>query len=324
MEKLSLTLLACGLAVVMAGAASADDAASAGDAAWVESLRTSADALHWSDELIRHEWRMQRRPGTDECRLLDPEDRVVRTGSRDECATAWKALESSGSIPPPARGVTVIVLHGLGEGRRSMRPLVTHLRERLDATVVSFGYASTKAAIADHGKSLAAVVAALPAADRVSFVGHSLGNLVVRSWMAQARGHELDRVERMVMLGPPNQGSDLAKMASKIWLVAALSEGAARDLVVDWHKVGPTLPAPTCPFGIVAGGKGDGTGYSLLLEGDDDAVVRVDETRLDGVDDFLLLPVHHAAMMKDPTVQEAVASFLSTGRFPVAARQAAP
>jgi hypothetical protein len=81
---------------------------------------------------------------------------------------------------------------------------------------------------------------------------------------------------------------------------------------------------PSCPFGIVAGGKGDGAGYSMLLEGDDDAVVRVDETRLEGADDFLLVPVHHAAMMKHPTVQQAVGSFLTTGRFPAAQPQAAP
>jgi hypothetical protein len=41
-----------------------------------------------------------------------------------------------------------------------------------------------------------------------------------------------------------------------------------------------------------------------LLEGDDDAVVRVDETRLDGAGDFLVVPVHHAAMMHDPAVRE--------------------
>jgi hypothetical protein len=102
-----------------------------------------------------------------------------------------------------------------------------------------------------------------------------------------------------------------------VWMLAALSQGAARDLVVDWDQIAPTLPAPTCPFGIVAGGRGDDTGYSRLLEGDDDAVVTVAETRLDGADDFLLVPVRHAAMMKSPTVQDAVTAFLATGRFPL-------
>jgi len=72
---------------------------------------------------------------------------------------------------------------------------------------------------------------------------------------------------------------------------------------------------PACPFGIVAGGTGTEEGLSPLLDGDDDAVVRVAETRLDGADDFLLVPVHHAAMMRDAAVQKATESFLETGRF---------
>jgi len=284
------------------------------DADWLRSLRLSADALQWSDEAIRHDWRLQHRPGADACRILDPHDEVVREGTHEECAAAFAAMERSGAVPV-VHGPTVIVLHGLGEGRRSMRPLVEYLRQNLDATVLSFGYASTNAGIEDHGRALAAVVAGLPTADGVSFVGHSLGNLVVRRWMALAEDDDLSRARRMVMLGPPNQGSELARTVAKIGPLASLSNGAARDLVLDWPRVSRDLAVPPCPFGIVAGGKGDDRGYSRLLAGDDDAVVRVDETRLPGADDFLLLPVHHAAMMKHPAVQRATAAFLETGRF---------
>ena len=141
--------------------------------------------------------------------------------------------------------------------------------------------------------------------------------------MAVAPPADLARVERMVMLGPPNQGSELARMASRIWGVADTAEGAARDLVVDWQRVAPGLAVPDCPFGIVAGGKGDDAGFSTLLDGDDDAVVRVAETHLPGAEDFLLVPVHHAAMMRDATVQRATREFLAKGRFPAAPRPAA-
>jgi hypothetical protein len=123
----------------------------------------------------------------------------------------------------------------------------------------------------------------------------------------------------MVMLGPPNQGSELARMVAKIGVLAALSNGAARELVLDWQRISKDLAVPPCPFGIVAGGKGDDRGYSSFLAGDDDAVVRVEETLLPGADDFLLLPVHHAAMMKNQGVQQATAAFLKTGRFPAPA-----
>jgi len=133
--------------------------------------------------------------------------------------------------------------------------------------------------------------------------------------MHSAAPADLARVRRIVMLGAPNQGSELARLASRVWGLPALAEGAARELVVDWERIAPDLAVPTCPFGIVAGGRGDESGFSALLEGDDDAVVRVAETRLDGADDFLLVPVHHALMMRHPTVQRATVSFLTTGRF---------
>jgi pimeloyl-ACP methyl ester carboxylesterase len=285
------------------------------DADWLAALRRSADALQWSDEVIQHDWRLQRRPGEDACRVLDPRDAVVHEGSRQACLDAFEGLERAGQVPS-VKGPTVIVLHGLGEGRRSMRPLVEHLRNTIDATVLSFGYASTSSGIDDHGRALAAVIKGLPAADSVSFVGHSMGNLVVRRWMGLAEKQDLARVRRMVMLGPPNQGSELARMVSKISVLAALSHGAARELVLDWNRISRDLAVPPCPFGIVAGGKGDDQGYSGFLAGDDDAVVRVEETRLPGAHDFLLLPVHHAAMMKNPRVQQATTAFLNTGRFP--------
>ena len=299
----------------------ADDAVHRRDAAWLEAARRSREAVEWTDESVRHDWRLQRRPGTDACRILGPDDRTVREGTAAECRAALATLEAEGTVPP-VRGETVILLHGLGEGRASMRPLADHLRRSLDATVISFGYASLKDDIDGHGRALAAVVAGLPAAGRISFVGHSLGNLVVRRWLAIADDSDAARAHRVVMLGPPNQGSDLARMASRIWGLAERSEGAARDLVVEWRRVEEGLAVPECPFGIVAGGKGDDAGYSVLLDGDDDAVVRVAETRLPGADDFLVVPVHHAAMMRHPDVQRATAEFLRSGRF--AAPAAAP
>lgn len=286
------------------------------DLVWLERLRRSREALEWTDEAVRQDWRLQRRPGTADWRLLDPSDRVHRAGTMEDCRQAFATLDTNAAVPPVA-GDTVLLLHGLGEGRGSMRPLAGHLRSALGANVLTFGYASVRAGIDEHAAALARVVADLPKAGRISFVGHSLGGLVIRRWHAIAAADDLARVHRVVMLGPPNQGSDLARMASRIWGVAATANGAARDLVVDWQTVAPRLATPACDLGIIAGGKQDKNGFSMLLDGDDDAVVRVEETRLEGADDFLVVPVHHAAMMKHPQVQRATAAFLETGRFPV-------
>lgn len=288
------------------------------DAAWLTKLTLAADGLAWSDELVRHDWRLQRCPGTDDWRILDPQEVCVHAGSAADCRGAFTRLEAAGTIPP-LTGEAVLVLHGLGENRASMQPLVKYLRRQLDATVLTVGYASPRTGIDGHGASLGRVVAGLPEATRLSFVGHSLGNIVVRRWMHQAPAADLARVHRMVMLGAPNQGSDLARMTANVWLLSKLAHGAAKDLVLHWPEIAKSLAVPPCEFGIVAGGKGDGRGYSTLLTGDDDAVVRVAETKLDGARDFLLLPVSHAAMMKNDAVQQATVAFLKTGRFAAAA-----
>ena len=315
---------ACLLGAALSPRVWADEPTPAGgDVAWLAKLTQAADGLAWSDELVRHDWRLQRRPGTDDWRILDPHEACVREGTEAACRDEFARLETAGTIPRVS-GEAVLVLHGLGENRASMRPLVRHLRGQLDATVLTVGYASPRAGIDGHGASLGRVVAGLPDATRISFVGHSLGNLVVRSWMHRAPAADLARVHRMVMLGAPNQGSDLARMTANVWLLSKLAHGAAKDLVLHWPEISKSLAVPPCEFGIVAGGKGDDRGYSTLLAGDDDAVVRVAETKLAGARDFLLVPVSHAAMMKNDTVQRATVAFLQTGRFNAAAGEAAP
>lgn len=319
MERVSLTAVILGLA--LACPAPAADATGR-ESDWLAALRRSREALEWSDQVVRHDWRLQVRPRDGRWRIIDPRDAVVREGDDEACRRAFTALEADGTIPA-VRGPTVILLHGLGEGRDSMRPLADHLRNAIEATVMLVGYASTSADLAAHGRSLGDVVASLPGTGRISFVGHSLGNLVVRRWMTLADDADLSRVDRMVMLGPPNRGSDLARQIGGAGMLATLAEGAARDLVIHWPRVEPTLAVPACEFGIVAGGRGDGVGFSHFLDGDDDAIVRVDETRLDGADDFLVVPVDHAALLRDRRVKEATAAFLRSGRFAPGAGEAA-
>lgn len=293
---------------------------------WLREIREGRDALEWSDRCVAHDWRIQQHSGGERWRLLDPTDATVVQGNQGDCETTFERLQAAGTIPKVS-GPTVLVLHGLGQGRQSMQPLVTHLRNTLDATVLSIGYASPQAGLEVHAETLNGIIERLPEATTLSFVGHSLGNLVVRRWMTMAPEPALSRVQKMVMLGPPNQGSELARLASRIWFLAMLSDGPTRQLGVDWDQVGDLLAVPPCEFGIVAGGTGDDRGMSMLLTGDDDAIVRVDETRLDGAADFVLLPVHHADMMRHRAVQHAAVCFLRDGRFPeftITRRQAEP
>lgn len=287
---------------------------------WLREIREGRDALEWSDHRVAHDWRLQAHTDSIRWRLLNDADQVVVQGTREDCEVTYERLQAAGTIPT-VRGPTVIVLHGLGQSRHSMQPLVSHLRTTLDATVLSVGYASPQAGLEAHAETLNNVIAAMPDATTLSFVGHSLGNLVVRRWMSTAPAATLNRVQRMVMLGPPNQGSQLARLASRVWFLAMLSDGPTRELGADWDRIASQLAIPTCDFAIVAGGTGTEQGMSMLLAGDDDAIVTVEETRLEGASDFLLLPVHHADMMRSKAVQRAAVCFLRDGHFP---REPAP
>ena len=254
-------------------------------------------------------------PVTTACRILDPADGTVRAGTEAECRQAFATLEADGTIPPQDGG-TVVLLHGLGEGRDSMRPLAEHLRAGLDATVICFGYASVAADIDDPRPvpGQAWSPACRPAARSASSATASATSSSAAGWPWPAP-RIAARVHRVVMLGPPNQGSQLARMAAGLRGSTGMWTAPPGNSSTTGQRVAPQLAVPGCDFGIVAGGKGDDAGYSLLLDGDDDAVVCVAETRLPGARDFLLVPVHHAAMMRDPTVQQATESFLKTGRF---------
>ena len=87
-----------------------------------------------------------------------------------------------------------------------------------------------------------------------------------------------------------------------------------------------TLAIPRSEFAIIAGGKAESK-RNPLLEGQDDWVVTVNETRLPGARDFMVLPVVHSTMMGERQVQDAAVRFLKTGalrengkREPITAR----
>lgn len=279
-----------------------------------DTFTAATDALQWSDVRVVSNWRIQQHARSKTYRLLDLSDHAVIEGSLRDCLNELGSNIEKGSIDPVNKEV-VVVLHGLGESRAAMQPLVSFLEENMTASILTFGYASPQAPLASHAHSLGRVLAGLPPTTTINFVGHSMGNLVVRRWLQDAQPEIIHRINRMVMLGPPNQGSDLAQLAASNPLLRNLASGAARELVLHWDRLSRELQIPQFQFGIIAGGKNDNKGYSPLLKGDDDAIVRVSETRLAGSDDFLVIPVRHSRMMYNTEVQEETLRFLLKGRF---------
>ena len=186
-------------------------------------------------------------------------------------------------------------------------------------TAVDFEYASTRRPISQHAKALKSVIDQLgPDVTEINFVGHSMGNIVVRRFLQDLTtgGVAEDRFGRMVMLGPPNQGSKIARVLSGRLIFKWIAGPAGLELGVNWPELEPTLAAPEFEFGIIAGGQQDHKRFSnFLLTGPDDFTVSVEETQLAGATDCLVRPLLHSTMMRNQVTLEATLQFLEHGYF---------
>ncbi|MFN0057702.1 MAG: esterase/lipase family protein [Planctomycetota bacterium] len=265
----------------------------------------------WTDLFWYNGWRIQQHCGTGHCRLLDPDDLRRAWGTREACRVVFERLRHEQKVARPQRHL-VVLLHGLGRAKSSLTKLGDVLTDA-GYGVASVSYASTRDGLDGHVERLEQLLNDLDDVEQVSFVTHSLGGVVARGVLNRPSAWR-DRIElgKLVMLAPPNRTVRLAELAQEIRAagvimgdcVHELAEGAAEKLAV-----------PPLPFGIIAGAKGDGRGWNPLIEGDDDGVVGVEETRLLGAADFLALPVLHSFIMNAPAVHRATLSFLATSSF---------
>lgn len=202
-------------------------------------------------------------------------------------------------------------MHGLGRTRASMALLAERL-EWAGYEVTNVDYDSRGGTLAEHGEALAAAVSACcAAAPRVHFVGHSLGGLVIRQYLADTPPESLGRV---VLLAPPNQGSEVADWFREQELGHLLGP-AGMGLGTGETGIPASLPPPEYEVGIIAGNRSLNPIGSALIPGPDDGMVGVDNTRIEDVP-LIVVPRSHTFLMNDRFTTEAVIGFLRTGAFP--------
>jgi pimeloyl-ACP methyl ester carboxylesterase len=273
----------------------------------------------WADELVFHDWRIQRNVWTGHYRLLDDHNVRQAWGSFEHCRDRLKSARHERQLPPLNARV-VLVLHGLGRTRAAMQGISEYLREYSDFSVLNIGYPSTRQSVSEHAAALARIVKRLEGVREINFVAHSMGNLVIRQYFAESaeeQGYIPDEItpRRIVMLAPPNQGAELAERFRSQQLVRMIWGTSGDQIAREWETLENQLATPSCEFGIIAGGRRNNTGYNPLIQGDDDLIVSVTETRLPGARDFIVVPATHTTIMDHPQVQQYTLRFLEYGHF---------
>lgn len=228
-------------------------------------------------------------------------------------ACALLSGSSGCSSPPPEGAESVIVVHGLGRTPASMTILVSRL-EDAGFRVVNFGYPSTLEPMEALVDRLQAEVERCcgSEAETVHFVTHSMGGVLVRSYLSQQPGVHRGRV---VMLSPPSQGSEFADAFVDSPLRRLFLGPAGAQLRTDSAGIASQLGPVRFGLGIVTGDRSINPLGSWLIPGPDDGKVGVGRAMVDGATDFMVVPATHTFIMNRRDVAEEVVHFLRQGRF---------
>ncbi len=209
----------------------------------------------------------------------------------------------------------VVLLHGLARTAGSMEKMQAGLADAGFETV-NVGYPSRKHTIEELAQTAIPqgieACAERPDVERVHFVTHSLGGILLRQYLSERR---IENLGRVVMLGPPNQGSVAADELQDVPGFDWLNGPAGRQLGKGEDSVPLQLGPADFELGIIAGNRTIDPLTSAVLENPDDGRVSVDDTRLDGMSDFVVVEHSHAFMMRMREPIELTIRFLETGSF---------
>jgi len=283
--------------------------ASIRDQLWEDfEMQTLGGRQFWGDVQFFHGYRIQQNVFTGHYRLLDEHDWRHASGTLEECRHKLEQLRVEKKLPPMS-GKGVILLHGIIRSSKSLYVMADQLRAE-GFTVFPMEYPSTQISIPEAADYLNSIIEHTDGIEELHLVGHSMGGLVIRAWFSK---YADPRVQRVVMLGTPNYGAEMADHLKRNLLFRTVFGPAGRQLVTDEAGLIPTLPTPPCEFAIIAGARGKPNGWNPLIPGDDDGTVTVESARLLGASDFATAPLLHHALLGDRDVSTQVARFLKTG-----------
>ena len=206
-----------------------------------------------------------------------------------------------------AAGDTVILLHGLWRSMWAMDPMANFLHSKGYHTI-NIPYPSFRKPIPEIVSHVREIIDLHDNGRPVHFVTHSLGGIITRQLLSDVPPQQIGRI---VMLAPPNQGSEIID-----WL--AHCAPLKMTLGPAGAKLGSeTLDAPTLSqkldSAVIMGRKSSIPFFRWLLDQENDGIVSVDRGKIDGLNEFHVVDTDHTFIATEPTVMDMTKSFLQHG-----------
>ncbi|MCF7803852.1 MAG: hypothetical protein K9N46_00935 [Candidatus Marinimicrobia bacterium] len=206
----------------------------------------------------------------------------------------------------------VVLLHGALKTAYSMKRL-QNMFENEGYLTFNWDYDSRDYTVEENAAKLDSILRGQDYLEhRIHFVTHSMGGIIIRYYLEK---YPPPHPGRFVMIAPPNQGSLIADELQEFPPFRWLYKKNVDYLTTGADAFAPNAGIPPVEFGIIAGGTGGKYGYAWYLPGDDDGTISVEQTKLNGAQDFILVHAIHAnIMMQDQTLRQSL-HFIENGHF---------
>jgi len=208
----------------------------------------------------------------------------------------------------------VILVHGLGRTKQSMKKIEKELK-KAGYIVWNETYPSTKYSIeqlsASHiEKGLSYCNEC--GSKQIHFVTHSLGGILIRYYLQR---QSIDNLAKIVMLSPPNKGSEVADKLKDLGIYKLIMGPAGQQLGTDANSIPQKMNPINATIGIITGEKSSESWFSPMIPGKDDGKVSLESAKLDEMSDFLVVKGGHTFIMKNQSVIDQIKYFLKNGKF---------